>query len=136
MACLLDTGVLLRAFDADFAEYRKVREALRKLLVRRERMVVALQNLAEFWNASPRPAKDNGYGLAVDRVIRRMRWIEQLCEVVTEDDASFRAWKNLLTTHSVTGIYFQYSGRPGFVSIRISRIVCRSMAESPAKSLL
>lgn len=33
---LLDTGVLLRAFDADLSEYRLVREALRKLLVRRE----------------------------------------------------------------------------------------------------
>lgn len=104
MACLIDTGILLRAFDADFAEYHLVRGSLRKLLVRGERMVVAVQNLAEFWNTSTRPVECNGYGLTIERVNRRIRWIEQLCEVVTEDDASFRAWKILLTTHSVTGV--------------------------------
>lgn len=104
MACLIDTGILLRAFDADFEEYRLVRRALRTLVVRQERLVVALQNLAEFWNVSTRPIDKNGYGLSVDRANRRTRWIEQFCEVVTEDNASFQIWKSLLTTHSVTGI--------------------------------
>jgi len=104
MACLIDTGVLLRAFDADSADHLVVRQSIRQLLVRQERRVVAVQNLAEFWNVSTRPADKNGYGLSIDRVKRRMHWIEQLCEVVTEDSVSLRLWKDLLTTHSITGV--------------------------------
>jgi len=104
MACLIDTGVLLRVFDASYAEYRLVRQSLRTLVTRQERLVVTVQNLAEFWNVSTRPIDKNGYGLSAERTSRRLALIEQFCEVVTEDDDSYRIWKNLLTTYSVTGV--------------------------------
>ena len=65
MACLLGTGILLRAFDASSSEYRQIRQDLRALVTRQERLVVALQNVAEFWNVSTRPIDKNGYGLSV-----------------------------------------------------------------------
>lgn len=104
MACLIDTGVLLRAFNVSYPGYRLVRTALRALLVDQDRVVVALQNLAEFWNVSTGPIDKNGYGLSVDRTKRRLQVIEQFCEVVTEDDASYEIWKDLPTTYSLTGV--------------------------------
>lgn len=104
MACLVDTGVLLRAFDADAVDHLAVRQSLRELLIRKERRVAALQNLAEFWNVSTRPSDKNGYGLSLERVTRRMHWVEQFCDVVTEDGVSLRLWKDLLTTYSITGV--------------------------------
>jgi hypothetical protein len=62
MSCLIDTGVLLRAFDASYSGYQDIRRAIRMLWARQERLVVVtLQNLAEFWNVSTRPVDKNGY---------------------------------------------------------------------------
>ena len=104
MPCLIDTGVLLRAFDRSFADYRSVRQALRILLRRHEPRFVTVQNLAEFWNVATRPLDKNGYGLSADQVNRRLRWIERYCHVVTEDHRSFEIWKGLLVSHCLTGV--------------------------------
>lgn len=104
MACLIDTGILLRAFDAASPEYRPIRQALRTLWGRQERLIVAVQNLAEFWNVSTRPIDKNGYGLSVERAAKRMTRIERFCDVVTEDDDSLDIWKGLLVTYSVSGV--------------------------------
>jgi predicted nucleic acid-binding protein len=104
MACLIDMGILLRAFDASSDEYRPIRQAVRVLWTRQERLVVTLQNLAEFWNVSTRPVDKNGYGLSVERAGKRLAMIERICEVVTEDNHSYRIWKDLLMAHSVTGV--------------------------------
>jgi predicted nucleic acid-binding protein len=104
MACLIDTGILLRAFDASSLEYRTIRQALRTLWARQERLVVALQNLAEFWSVSTRPIDKNGYGLSTERVGKRLTVVEKICDVVTEDDDSYHIWKGLVLAHSVTGV--------------------------------
>jgi predicted nucleic acid-binding protein len=103
MACLIDTGILLRVFDASFADYRLVRQALRDLWTRQEDLIVTLQNLAEFWNASTRPVAKNGYSISPERAARRLALIERFCKVVTEDEHSFAIWKGLLTTLRVDG---------------------------------
>ena len=104
MACLLDTGILLRAFDASCSEYRQIRQDLRALVARQERLVVALQNVAEFWNVSTRPIDKNGYGLSVERTDRRVQIIERFCDVLSESNHSYRVWKDLLNVHGVTGV--------------------------------
>ncbi len=104
MACLIDTGILLRAFDASSTEYRPIRDAFRELWSRQEQLVVALQNLAEFWNVSTRPVDKNGYGLSIERTNRRVSIIERICDVLTEDDRSYQIWKGLLTKHAVMGV--------------------------------
>ena len=104
MACLLDTGILLRAFDASSSEYRQIRQDLRALVTRQERLVVALQNVAEFWNVSTRPIDKNGYGLSVERTDRRVQIVERFCDVVSESNHSYRVWKDLLNVHGVTGV--------------------------------
>ena len=103
MACLIDTGILLRAFDVSSAQYRVVRQALRTSAAQQQNLAVAVQNLAEFWNVSTRPVDKNGYGLSVERTSGRVILIERFCDVVTENDDSYRIWKELLTTYSITG---------------------------------
>lgn len=104
MAILVDTGVLLRAFDASCAQYRPIRRSIRTLWNRQELLVVALQNPAEFWNVSTRPVDKNGYGLSIERVRKHVAEIELFCLAITEDDRSFAIWKDLVSTYSVTGV--------------------------------
>ncbi len=105
MAYLVDTGVLLRAFDRDAADHKVVVQAIRALLDRGEELVVTVQNLAEFWNVSTRPT-DRGGGLALplETVSRRLRVIERFSTVLSESGASFGEWKRLLVAHRVLGV--------------------------------
>jgi hypothetical protein len=50
MATLVNTGVLLRAFDAKFDRCRAIRQVLRRALDEQEPLFVTIQNMAEFWN--------------------------------------------------------------------------------------
>jgi predicted nucleic acid-binding protein len=104
MGTLIDTGVLLRAFDAGGQHYRPIRQALRKLLDEGEPLTVTVQNMAEFWNVATRPVKDNGQGLSADRVKRRIAVIERLCDVVAEDAVSYEHWKRLVESIGVSGV--------------------------------
>ncbi len=60
MACLLDTCILLRAFDRTAREQTNILPALRQLSQQGVELAVTLQNLAEFWNANTRPSERNG----------------------------------------------------------------------------
>lgn len=101
---LVDTGVLLRAFDADFVSYRAIRQSLRKALAEDEQLFVTVQNMAEFWNVTTRPLERNGYGLSTDLAKRRVRLIEWACEVLAEDDRSYEEWKRLIDELGVSGV--------------------------------
>jgi predicted nucleic acid-binding protein len=85
MACLIDTGILLRAFDLNTPECRPIRQTLRRLWSQEEQLVVAIQNLAEFWNVLTRPISNNGYGFTSAEAARRLSLIERACEVITEN---------------------------------------------------
>jgi predicted nucleic acid-binding protein len=104
MATLVDTCVLLRAFDANYPDYRDIRQALRRALDDKERLVVTVQNIAEFWNAATRPLENNGQGLSAERAKRRVGIIERICEVVSEDNVSYAEWKRLVEDYAVTGV--------------------------------
>jgi predicted nucleic acid-binding protein len=104
MSYLVDTGVLLRLYDADDPDYRLMLKAIRTLWERKSALFVAVQNLAEFCNVSTRPIDKNGYGLSPEKAFLRMSAIERFSKVVPEDAESFRIWKELITTHSVSGV--------------------------------
>jgi predicted nucleic acid-binding protein len=104
MGTLVDTGVLLRAFDANFDRYRAIRHALRRALDGNERLFVSVQNVAEFWNVATRPLEHNGQGLSAERTKRRLRIIERLCQVIAEDLRSYEEWKRLVDELGVSGV--------------------------------
>ena len=104
MGTLVDTGILLRAFDAKSEHYRSIRQALRRALNDNIQLVVTIQNLAEFWNVATRPLDKNGQGLSSERVKRRVEIIERFCEVLSEDAGSYAHWKRLVESLGVTGV--------------------------------
>ncbi len=104
MGTLIDTGVLLRAFDAQSPHCRPVRQALRKLLDDGEQLTVSVQNVAEFWNVATRPVEYNGQGLSIERVKRRIAIVERFCEVIAEDTASYEHWKRIVESLGVSGV--------------------------------
>jgi predicted nucleic acid-binding protein len=105
MAILLDTGILLRAFEFNEPECRSIRRALRTVHVRGERLATTLQNLAEFWNVSTRPTSARGgYGYSAAAAIPRLRFIERSCEILTESSSSHQIWSSLVEELQLTGV--------------------------------
>ncbi|QDU86986.1 tRNA(fMet)-specific endonuclease VapC [Pirellulimonas nuda] len=104
MAMLVDTCVLLRAFDRASAEYGPIRRSLRKAIDRQESLVITIQNAAEFWNVTTRPTDRNGQGLSTERAMRRLAIIERACNVVSEDASSYQAWKRMVEELGVSGV--------------------------------
>jgi predicted nucleic acid-binding protein len=75
----------------------------RKLLAGPEPLCIAVQNVAEFWNAATRPHTLNGLGMTIEQAAEAVKRLEDFFEIVSESPASYAAWKTLLTTHRVSG---------------------------------
>jgi predicted nucleic acid-binding protein len=94
MRILVDTGVLLRAFDRSSPEQRTIFRALRKLWSDNHDLVTTSQNVAEFWNVSTRPAQARGgLGLPVTAVDARVK--------ASRNWASFLRFLTVRTTSGV-----------------------------------
>ena len=66
MPILVDTNVLLCLAQPNNPMYKSAANAIAVLLERQEDVVVALQNVAEFWNVATRPADKNGLGFSIE----------------------------------------------------------------------
>jgi predicted nucleic acid-binding protein len=105
MAHLVDTGILLRLLDRNDPRHPRVREALRILKGRGERLVTSPQNMAEFWNVSTRPTTARGgYGLSCADAAKRTRILERLFALVYETPATYPQWRQLVLGHGVMGV--------------------------------
>jgi predicted nucleic acid-binding protein len=103
MAYLLDTGVLLRAFDPKSPLQHEILQAIDWLWTQKEPLFVTVQNLAEFWNVATRPIDVNGMDLSVLQVAEQIGAVEDIALVLNESDASFRIWKKLVAEYRVVG---------------------------------
>jgi predicted nucleic acid-binding protein len=106
MRVVVDTGVLLRAFDrSDPEQQRLIFRALRKLWSNGDELVTTAQNVAEFWNVSTRPASARGgYGLPISVVEQRVQLIERLGPVLPFSLRAYREWRRLSVAHQITGV--------------------------------
>ncbi len=77
--------------------------AIEILLVRREPLFVAFQNIAEFWNAATRPVSANGLGLTSDEVSGEIARMEVFFQIVNERSSSYALWKQLVIGNRVRG---------------------------------
>jgi len=66
MVVLIDTNVLLRVVQPSHPMHAVALRALERLLAGPEPLFIAVQNLAEFWNAATRPIAANGLGMTVE----------------------------------------------------------------------
>lgn len=104
MRCLLDTGVLLRMFDASGPRRPEILDALKLLCRLKYRTAIATQNVVEFWNVMTRPASARGgYGLSVTMTEQRLTHLQRRCELLAETIAVFMEWKRLAAAHRVVG---------------------------------
>jgi predicted nucleic acid-binding protein len=105
MAYLIDSGVLLRLVDRNDARHTSILRAVQLLRARGERLVIAVQNVSEFWNVSTRPTTARGgYGLTVRQVEARVRTFERLFELVHLSPDVYAEWRRLLVAHDIIGV--------------------------------
>jgi predicted nucleic acid-binding protein len=104
MPILIDTNVLLRSVQPSHPMHAGAVHALEVLMKREEALVIALQNVAEFWNAATRPAINNGLGFTIEEAREELTKLEGFFEILTENAASYATWKPLLIANRVSGV--------------------------------
>ena len=104
MLILIDTNVLLRSAQPNHPVHESAVRALEILMKRQEALVVALQNVAEFWNAATRPVSKNGLGYSIEEAQNELTKIEGFFQILCETPASYATWKTLLITNRVMGV--------------------------------
>ena len=104
MGVLVDTNVLLRRTQPDHPSHTLAVESVAKLLAAAEPVYFTLQNIAEFWNVSTRPAANNGLGLSVALTQAEVEKIERLLTVLPDAPAVYNEWKRLVVRHGVMGV--------------------------------
>ena len=76
MPVLIDTNVLLRSMQPSHPMHVSAVRALEVLIRRQEPLVIALQNVAEFWNVATRPVANNGLGFTIEEARDELAKIE------------------------------------------------------------
>jgi predicted nucleic acid-binding protein len=104
MPILIDTNILLRSVQPSHPMHASAVRAMEVLMKREEALVVALQNVAEFWNAATRPAVNNGLGFTIEEAQEELTRIEGFFQVLSENTASYATWKTLLIANRVSGV--------------------------------
>src|SRR5688572_30691684 len=100
-----DTNIPLRLLDKSDPFYAAVRQAVRTIRARRDKIYTASQNIAEFWNVCTRPATArDGYGLDIAETTRRVKVIERLMTVLDDSPKVHQEWKRLVIAYSVMGV--------------------------------
>ncbi len=104
MDVLADSSILLRLLEAGDPLHPSICQAVSVLQGRGERIVIAPQNAAEFWNVCTRPVTARGgYGLSVEETNARLVIIESLFAVLSEPATTYGIWRSLVVTHGVQG---------------------------------
>ena len=105
MEVLVDTGILLRAFDRAYSEQKTILRAFRKLWTNNHQLHTTSQNIAEFWNVCTRPVSARGgYGISVSVTEARVQVIEQLGTILPFTSQAYLAWRSLLVAHQILGV--------------------------------
>ena len=103
MAALIDTNVLLRLVQPMNADSHLARNTLDKLRRSDQKLVIATQNLIEFWAVATRPAANNGFGMNIERAKREIGDFKSILEVLPETDQILPEWERLVVTYQVSG---------------------------------
>jgi predicted nucleic acid-binding protein len=103
-ACLLDSNILLRISKTDDPQQPVIAKALKVLVGQGVRLCYTSQTLAEFWNASTRPADKNGFGLSIQETDRLARVIERDFDFLPDNRETHERWRGLLVAHDVQGV--------------------------------
>ncbi|MGA3186850.1 MAG: PIN domain-containing protein [Bryobacteraceae bacterium] len=105
MAVLIETNVLLRSLQPyhHHPNISVARRALDFLHETGETMVVAVQNVIEFWAVATRPQKENGLGLSAELALSEIARFKSLFNVLPETDGILPEWERLVSAYRVLG---------------------------------
>ena len=104
MIYLVDTNVLLRFSRQGDPSYQIAQDVVGKLEAEGHQLQTALQNLAEFWNVSTRPANRNGFGRTLPETNLFLQELELLFPVLPDSPAVYRVWRRLIVDYDVSGV--------------------------------
>lgn len=102
--CLVDSNILIRWVQPSDPDYGIVEAALTALVKSGAVLCYTSQNLAEFWNASTRPAARNGFGLSPQETDRRSQRFEARLRLLADSLAVHEEWRRMLVNYGVSGV--------------------------------
>jgi predicted nucleic acid-binding protein len=103
MAVLIDTNILARSVQPHHPHAPAAESAIAALTVQREAMVIAVQNIVEFWAVATRPQAHNGLGLSTDAAWREIARFKSLFGLLPETNGVFFEWERLVREYRVSG---------------------------------
>jgi predicted nucleic acid-binding protein len=103
MAVLVDTNVLLRGLQPYHPSSSVAGSAIDALRRTGETMIVASQNIIEFWVVATTPLRDNGFGLSPEKAAREIAGIKALFGVLPESTQILPEGERLVCLHRVSG---------------------------------
>lgn len=104
MLVLVDSGILIRLYEASDPLHGVVQQAITNLIARGDVPVTAHPNFAEFWNVCTRPATARGgLGLSIPVAEGRLSSAERRFGRLAEVPTVYPHWRQLLITHGVQG---------------------------------
>lgn len=118
MAYLLDTNILLRTISPNDPMHKEAVAAIDILNARRERVVIAPQNLIELWNVCTRPSDKNGLGFTVERTLAEIERLKRLFIFLPDTQDVYSEWERLVTTYSVQGAKVHDTRLVAFMLVR------------------
>ncbi len=104
MIYLVDTNVLLRFSRHGDPSYQITQNVVRKLEAEGHQLQTTLQNLAEFWNVSTRPANRNGFGRTLLETNLLLQELELLFPMLPDSPAVYPVWRQLIVKYNVSGV--------------------------------
>ena len=104
MIYLVDTNVLLRFSRHGDPGYQIAQDVVLKLEAEGHQLQTALQNLAEFWNVSTRPANQNGFGRTLSATNLLLQELELLFPLLPDSQTVYRIWRRLVVDYDVSGV--------------------------------
>lgn len=96
MAILVDTNIHLRSVQPSHPMCSIAVRATERLFEREEQLCIAIQNVAEFWNAATRPVVNNGLGFSIEKAREEIFRLEGFFQVLSESAASYAIWRALV----------------------------------------
>lgn len=103
MSYLLDTNILLRTINPHDPKHIITAAAIDTLNARRERIVIAPQNLIEFWNVCTRPSNKNGLGFTLKKTQTKVDRLKRLFIFLPDTQEIYTQWERLVKTYEVKG---------------------------------
>ena len=104
MRILVDTNILIRSVQKSHPSCRVARRALVAMYRDGHELLLATQNVAEFWNVCTRPIKVNGIGLSIEGTDRYVTQLERFFGILPDSIPVFYLWRKLVVDHAVMGV--------------------------------